>query len=179
MPAPLDGEFAGVRQWTPPPIVVGTSFGSFAPAHRARSHSLRCASSPHRAGRGGDPAFVLPKRETGCGRSKEKKRFAALRCGSPPRGRGSPESVLTKPAGPLPARAGPLIFPGLIPRVRCGGKPGWSTHGPCFCSRCRSRSREGRPAPSEAEGAEIEERQMRFCTPGLCRYPAAETGEQV
>ena len=34
-------------------------------------------------------------------------------------------------------------------------------------------------APSEAEGAEIGERQMRFCTPGLCRYPAAETGEQV
>ena len=40
-------------------------------------------------------------------------------------------------------------------------------------------SAKDQPAPSGAEGAEIEERQMRFCTPGLCRHPAAGTGEQA
>ena len=100
----MGGEFAGVRQWTPPPISL----------------------------------FGAPKRETGCGRSKEKKRFAALRCSGPPRGRGSPEPVLTKTAGLLPARAGLLIYATPAPRVRCVSRRGGKSHGPCFCPRCRS-----------------------------------------
>ena len=42
-----------------------------------------------------------------------------------------------KTSGLLPARAEPLIFPGLDPRIRCGGRLGGKSHGPCFCPRCR------------------------------------------
>ena len=73
-----------------PPIVVGTSFGSFAPARRARSRSLRCATSPHRAGRGGGPGLKHQK-ENGRARSKEKM-FGGSVCASadllPPAGEG-------------------------------------------------------------------------------------------
>ena len=71
-----------------------TSSVSLVPAMLARTRSLRCSGSPHRAGRGGGPIFGLAKRETGrtrkgyaasvsgraangyaIARSKEKKRF--------------------------------------------------------------------------------------------------------
>ena len=43
-----------------------------------------------------------------------------------------------KTASLLPARAGPLIFPGLAPRVRRGGRRGGKSNGLCFYSRSRS-----------------------------------------
>ena len=109
--------------------------------------------------RGAPPIFfsVLPEKKTGRTRKgyaasvrrqsrqrlrdctvQKKRAQGALRCSGPPRGRGSPETVLTKTAGFLPARAGPLIFPGPVPRVRCGGRRGGKLHGLCFCPRCRS-----------------------------------------
>ena len=83
--------------------------------------------------RKGYAASVSGKAANGCAiaRSKRKGRFfAALRCSGPPRGRGSPESVPARPVSLLPARAGPLLFPGLAPRVRWGGKPRWKIEWP-------------------------------------------------
>ena len=124
--------------------------------------------------------FRLAEKKTGRGRSKRKGRFfAALRCSGPPRGRGSPESVPAKTAGFLPARAGPLVFSGLGPRVRCGGHRGGHRMVPAFEPAAAHGPAKDLAAPSEAEGAEIEERQMRSRTHSLCRHSAAGTGEQV
>ena len=101
--------------------------------------------------------FVLDKKRTGRGRSKRKNRFwtrsgaVALRADGGLRGRGSSETVLTKPAGLLPARAGLLIYATPAPRVRRGVRRGGKSHGPCFWLRCRSQSRrETSPAGGHA-----------------------------
>ena len=124
--------------------------------------------------------FRLAEKKTGRGRSKRKGRFfAALRCSGPPRDGGLPsrcrqrlsafcqlapdrsvESALRRVSGAAENRSDQRMAPASVPAAAP-----WS--------------REGQAAPSEAEGAEIEERQMLFCTPGLCRHPAAGASRQL
>ena len=114
-----------------------------------------------------------------CTVQKKRPLFAALRCSGPPRGRGSPEPVLTKPAGPLPARAGPLIFPGLIPRVRWGGHRGGhrmaSASVPAAAhssAKGLSNGRTRRSAPTEGRSPQ------RFVGADLCVGPCPARDSQ-
>ena len=124
--------------------------------------------------------FRLAEKKTGRGRSKRKGRFlprsgavalratGVFRAGAGKDCRPSASSrrtaQLSRPCAACPVRrktgvinAWPLLLSPL------------PLHGPA----------KGQAAPSEAEGAEIEERQMLFCTPGLCRHPAAGASRQL
>ena len=96
-----------------PPIVVGTSFGSFAPARRARSRSLRYASSPHRAGRSGDPRLETSKRERAAPGGREKAlRRVGLRKRRPPAAGGGRLALLRGSQGRKRVTLGETFGPG-------------------------------------------------------------------
>ena len=71
-----------------PPIVVVAKSAQLRFRLRRKLRPLPCSSSPHRAGRGGDPVYVLDKKRMRRARWKRKNRLGALRCSGPPRGGG-------------------------------------------------------------------------------------------
>ena len=92
-PAPLGGEFTGGRQWPPPPMSSAQAPDRSPPSRRARSHSLRCASSPHLkhfAGLRRGPRFETSKRlrlQTRVGANRRLRRLlGGDKCAVPARG---------------------------------------------------------------------------------------------
>ena len=128
-----------------------TSSASLVPAMLARTRSLRCSGSPHRAGRGGGPnaktapaplrllspprgarrgpLLVLPKKRMRRARWKRKRRLCALRCSGPPRATGSAYRCKRRFC---PVFGHAWVFCEFAAAVPCRMMPmasGWLSHG--------------------------------------------------
>ena len=149
-----------------PPIVVVAKSAQLRFRLRRKLRPLPCASSPHRAGRGGGPFRSCPKRECAAPGGREKAlRRVGLRQRRPPAAGGGWLALPCRSQGRKRTALGESLGPGRFRDT------------PASLSAAAHASAENQPARSDAERAKREAGQMRSCTP-TTSAPSA-TGRQL